>query len=429
MDEFSRMYVHHQGALERYVHLRISQRQDAEDVLQEILIAACQRFHTLTSPDSFKPWLLAIARHKCADWLRRKYRSGETLMPEALLSAAVLPRFAAHRDSPVMEAMARLSPADRQLLHLRYWQERPVADIARLLAIPPGTVKSRLHAARARFRRAYPGPIPTNEQGGTPMRSIMPARLPDYEILPSPLPPFSCRWEELMGWFIVPLLGEKLSWAMYDFPDRLRTEEDCLTVTGRAEVHGVEGVEISVETLNPMACNAVDQSGYVQRSFVAQLTDTHCRILSETHTQDGVKRLYTFLDGDAFLGNWGFGEDNCGNETHLHQKGDIRREGSTVATLDKKFLLDVVGRYTVTIGGRTYDTICVMDVETYSDTVSEQFIDQNGRTVLWRRFNRDDWQYERYGRTWREMLPGAETLTVNGRIYVHWYDCITSYIL
>ena len=82
------------------------------------------------------------------------------------------------------------------------------------------------------------------------------------------------------------------------------------------------------------------------------------------------------------------------------------------------------------IGGKRYDTICVMDMETYNGGVaSEQFLDQEGRTVLWRRFNRNDWAIERYGRPWSELLPENERITVNGETYVHWYDCITDHIL
>jgi len=84
----------------------------------------------------------------------------------------------------------------------------------------------------------------------------------------------------------------------------------------------------------------------------------------------------------------------------------------------------------VTIHGKTYDTICVMDIECYNEgAISEQYIDQNGRTVLWRRFNPDDWRFARYGKRWSEMLPDNERITVNGKTYVHWYDCITSYVL
>ena len=82
------------------------------------------------------------------------------------------------------------------------------------------------------------------------------------------------------------------------------------------------------------------------------------------------------------------------------------------------------------MGGKTYDTVCVMDCSTYVEGVaSEQFLDQNGRTILWRRFNRDDWQMENYKRPWSEILPHNERLTVNGMTYVHWYDCITDYVL
>ena len=89
-----------------------------------------------------------------------------------------------------------------------------------------------------------------------------------------------------------------------------------------------------------------------------------------------------------------------------------------------------MGRYNVIINGKTYDTVCVMDLNCFNDpVVSEQYIDKNGRTVLWRRFNRNNWAFNRYGKTWSEMLPDNEQLIVNGEIYIHWYDCITDYIL
>jgi hypothetical protein len=72
-----------------------------------------------------------------------------------------------------------------------------------------------------------------------------------------------------------------------------------------------------------------------------------------------------------------------------------------------------------------------MDLETGNPNVfSEQYIDRDGRTVLWRRFNRDDWAMESFGgKRWSEQLPNNERLTVNGKTYAHWYDCISDYIL
>ena len=71
-----------------------------------------------------------------------------------------------------------------------------------------------------------------------------------------------------------------------------------------------------------------------------------------------------------------------------------------------------------------------MDIETYdSGVVSEQFLDQNGRTILWRRYNRNNWHLDRYGKPWTELLPDSPRLLINGETYVEWYDCITDYIL
>jgi hypothetical protein len=70
-----------------------------------------------------------------------------------------------------------------------------------------------------------------------------------------------------------------------------------------------------------------------------------------------------------------------------------------------------------------------MDAECYNGTLSEQYIDEKGRTILWRRFNRNDWRISHYKKLWSEILPKNEKLSLNGKSYVHWYDCITNYIL
>lgn len=115
-----------------------------------------------------------------------------------------------------------------------------------------------------------------------------------------------------------------------------------------------------------MTAREADYSGkkeVVNRTFVAQLTDTHCRYLATLRTDVDVRNYITFLDGEEFNENWGFGEDNIGNETNLKAKGDIQRIGQNVTSIDKEFLLDIVGAYKVTINGKSYDTICVMDIE------------------------------------------------------------------
>lgn len=121
---------------------------------------------------------------------------------------------------------------------------------------------------------------------------------------------------------------------------------------------------------------------------------------------------------------------HCGNETNLAVKGDIQRMGKVVTSTNKDFLLDIVRRYTVTIVGKSYETVCIMDIETCDcGVVSDQLLDMDGKTILWRRYNRYDWAIDRYKKPWSEQLPENDRLIVNGTTYVHWYDCITDHIL
>lgn len=423
MDEFERLLEAERMSAERFVRFRIDAKADADDVLQEVYLAACRNFPKLKNKGAFKAWLISIARNKCRDHFRRKAARQEVPFDEITEGELADSRHGVSAATAVRETLDLLGERDKQILYLFFWKELPQAEIAKRLGIPVGTVKSRLHTAKQNFKHKYPHASHISK-GENRMKKL-PELIPAYKIEASTEPPFSVKWEELMGWFLVPRLGEKLSWGMYDMPSRKCSHVYDMQVTGKARVHGIEGVELTARE-----ASYSDRHEVIHRTFVAQLTDTHCRYLATLRTDGDVRNYITFLDGDEFMPNWGFGPDNCGNETNLSVKGDIRRAGTMVTSAKKDFLLDIVGRYTVTIGGRSYDTVCVMDIETYNcGVVSEQFLDRDGRTVLWRRFNRDDWAIDRYGKTWSELLPENDRLTVNGTTYVHWYDCITDHIL
>ena len=127
--------------------------------------------------------------------------------------------------------MSSLAGREKQILYLYYFENLPQADIAKKLGIPLGTVKSRLHAAKASFRSAYPYP-PRNLKGEDTMPELL-EKLPVYTIKPSDKPPFETRCEEMMGWLIVPRVGEKLKWGLYEQPGGVRTEWCEMEVTGR----------------------------------------------------------------------------------------------------------------------------------------------------------------------------------------------------
>ena len=429
MDEFEKMLAEVSKSVERFVRYRLPSQTDADDVLQEIYLLAYQRFAQLKNKESFKPWIISIARNKCNDYFRAKAAQMEISIEELSQQELSTGRLGISVVHTVRETLDRLGDKDKQILYLYFWKELPQTEIAKLLDIPVGTVKSRLHTAKQHFKNKYP--YQTQKPKGEPTMQKLPEYIPDYTIERMDAEPFCVRWEELQGWLIVPRVGQKLTWGMYDFPERRRTEYTEMEVVGRAEVHGIEGVEVVAMQFDPADYYRTGALDRVERRFVAQLTDTHSRYLAETHMEDGVRKCYTFLDGEVFLNNWGFGEDNCGNEVNLRPKGLLNRDGNCIIGTIPREVVDVVGRYRVTIAGKSYDTVCVMDIECYNEAVaSEQYVDQNGRTVLWRRFNRDDWAIDRFGgKPWSEKFPDNERLTINGETYVHWYDCISDYIL
>ena len=423
MDEFEELLKAERVSVERFVKFRMDAKADADDVLQEVFLTAYQKFPQLKNRESFKAWIISIARNKCTDYFRNRAARYEIPLDELNEKELYDSRYGLSNADTVRETLGLLAERDKQILYLSFWGKMPQAEIARRLSIPVGTVKSRLHTAKRNFKKNYPYRA-IAPKGENAMKKL-PEWLPEYRIEERSEPPFAVKWEELMGWFLVPRLGEKISWGMYDIPSRKCGHVYDMEVTGKAKVHGIEGVELTARE-----ASYSDKKEVIYRTFVAQLTDTHCRYLATLRHDGDVRNYITFLDGDAFMKNWGFGEDNCGNEIHLAPKGDIQRTGTVITSAHKDFLLDIVGRYTVTIGGKSYDTVCVMDIETYeSNVVSEQFLDKDGRTVLWRRFNRDDWAIDRYKKKWSEQLPNNDRLTVNGITYVQWYDCITDHIL
>ena len=429
MDEFEKMLAEVSSGVERFVRYRLPSQTDADDVLQEVYLSAYRNFSGLKNKDAFKPWMISIARNKCNDYFRARAAQMELSIEELSQQELSAGRLGISVVHTVRETLERLGDKDKQILYLYFWKELPQTEIAKLLDIPVGTVKSRLHTAKQHFKTQYPY-RPQKPKGETTMQKL-PEYIPDYTIECLDAEPFSVRWEEMQGWLIVPRVGQKLTWGMYDFPERKRTSWCKMAVVGKAEVHGIEGVEITAVQYGDGDDRDPGFEDSMERRFVAQLTDTHSRYLAETHWEDGIRKCYTFLDGEAFLNNWGFGEDNCGNEVNLCPKGLLHRKGDAITTPPLREVLDVVGRYAVTINGKRYDTVCVMDVELYNEAVvSEQYVDQNGRTVLWRRFNRDDWAIDRFGgKPWSEKFPDNEQITINGETYVHWYDCISDYIL
>lgn len=418
--KFEKLLAENKCVIERFVHFRISNAEDAEDILQEIYLAAWKSFDNLNDKSHFKSWIISIARNKCNDYYRKdKFDVIDDYDLELCVGKSGI-----GEKFEIIELIKSLNENDREILTLYYFAGYSQQEISRALKIPIGTVKSRLYNARNNFKLKY-APYYNDIKGDANMS--LPKYLPEYTIAKLNKNPFEVKCEELMGWLIIPRIDEKIEWALYEYETKQQTERCELKVVSKAIIHDIEGVEIIAKEYNSFESNKLDLNSFTERKFIAQLTETHCRFLAESHKSNGITHYYTFLDDNEFIKNWGYGVNNCGKETNLSFKSLAKRDGNNIVSDSN--VMDIVGRYAVTINGKTYDTVCLMDIETYDEgVVTEQYIDKNGRTILWRRFNADDWKYEKYNQLWSKKLPNNDRIKVNDKVYIHWYDCISSYI-
>lgn len=76
-NEFEELYSNCKNAVQRYVFYKVPIKHDGEDVLQETLFIAYQKFNQLRDKTKFKPWLLSIATNVCNSYYRNKIKSIE----------------------------------------------------------------------------------------------------------------------------------------------------------------------------------------------------------------------------------------------------------------------------------------------------------------------------------------------------------------
>jgi len=140
--DFEALVVPYVQRLYRFLVLRLGDERDARDALQETLLAAWQSLPQLREKDRPWAWLAGIAAHKASDSARRRSRS----IPPTRLDEA----YEGDDAADVVAALERLPAAAREVLLLRYLLRLSEADVAVVLGVRVGTVKSR--AARARRR-------------------------------------------------------------------------------------------------------------------------------------------------------------------------------------------------------------------------------------------------------------------------------------
>ena len=126
------------GMLYRLAYARTGSRADAEDVMQEVFVRLLRARPEFRDEEHAKAWLLRVGARCAADVLRAPWRRREGPLDDGL---------------PAPEPVLALPAQYRMAVHLYYYEELRVAEIAAVLGKSEGAVKSRLFRARALLRR------------------------------------------------------------------------------------------------------------------------------------------------------------------------------------------------------------------------------------------------------------------------------------
>ena len=145
--------------------------QHAEDVFQGTFLSVHLRIEQFEPGKRFRPWLYAIASNKAIDFMRRNKRhqmaSLDSTVQHAESDEAMVSRLSSQGPSPdeqairsetnakVREAVGQLSESTQQLIQLAFYQGLQYADIAEILDIPVGTVKSRVFTAMRKLNEIW----------------------------------------------------------------------------------------------------------------------------------------------------------------------------------------------------------------------------------------------------------------------------------
>lgn len=152
-----RLYDEHAGALWAFcLHLTGNDRARAEDVAQETLLRAWRNADALTDArGSVRSWLFTVARNIVIDeWRTKRARNEQPTAEIPDVVATPDPADDVVRSALVTEALRELSADHRAVIIECYYKGRSVADAAKHLGVPPGTVKSRCHYALRALRAA-----------------------------------------------------------------------------------------------------------------------------------------------------------------------------------------------------------------------------------------------------------------------------------
>lgn len=152
-EAFARLLKYYTPYVYRTAFAFLHDEHESEDVAQEIFLKVYRSIRELQDISAFNAWLKRIITNSCLDRLRKQR---PIPVPDIELNQNQImeknpQKWDQHLE--IQEAINQLIPEYREALILREWQGYDYHEIATLLSIPLGTVKSRIHGARVQLRK------------------------------------------------------------------------------------------------------------------------------------------------------------------------------------------------------------------------------------------------------------------------------------
>jgi RNA polymerase sigma-70 factor (ECF subfamily) len=164
-DGFTRLVTRYEGKIYNLAYRMLGNREEAEDITQETFLHTFRALGSFRLEERFSPWIYKIASNLCLDRLRKLKHSAGSLdaplgpdgdMPLQVADWSSAPdRLCEESEvrADTQEAISSLPPKYKVVVVLRHMHDLSYDEIARILGVPQGTVKTRLFRAREILRR------------------------------------------------------------------------------------------------------------------------------------------------------------------------------------------------------------------------------------------------------------------------------------
>lgn len=143
--------------LEYFIRKLVARADRAEDLVQDVWIDVLRQLPRLRDVGAFTMWLYRIAHGKAMLDCRRNGRMPATTPDVEQIAGREEESFAPEDAARIHLALDQLEPAQREVLVLRFLEELSYEEISQIVECPVGTVRSRIHYAKAHLRRLLEG--------------------------------------------------------------------------------------------------------------------------------------------------------------------------------------------------------------------------------------------------------------------------------